>query len=300
MPRITTYQNLPLHHRGLLDAYFMFSEGKPNHWKTIVGKELETDELYEELALVSGLAPAQSIREAGGVPFDEITTPFTKKFFADLFAIGVEFSHQVTKKDVYNKLRGPGKLMAQAHYVAHEMGAADVVNNAFSSSYAGIDGVALASASHPTATGTWSNVSTAATLSVGSLETMITDLGLQKAYRDTPWLNMGSWNLVVPVQLDITARRILSSMNQPGTADNDKNVARETINYVRGNPFLTDTNGYCLLPAGEENPIFQLNGIPMTPKEDFDIRTYSHLFATVVERTFGWKWAQGTQFNQGA
>ncbi len=299
-PNVTS-TTMPLHHRGLLDVYNLYTERQPNHWKNIIGREITTDELYEEIATLSGLSPATTIREAGGIPFDQITVPFTKKFYLDIYAIGVEFSKQVKHKDVYNKLKAPSKMMAKSHYIALEQGVADVINNATNSSYTGIDGKVLAATDHPTASSSWSNVSTAAALSIGSLETMITDMGNQLAYRDYPEVHPGPWNLIVPTELAITAKRLLTSMGQPGTANNDKNVARDQINYVSGNPFLTDTNGYCLLPANDEdNPIRMMNGMPMTPEEDFDIRTYTHLFATVVERTFWWKYPLGTQFNAGA
>lgn len=297
-----TATTLPLHHRGLLEVIKMYPKSKPNNALRIVGgKVMDTNELYEELQLVSGLGAAANIKEAGGVPFDEITAPYSKKFYPSIYALGFEISPQARKKDVYGALKNPGKHMAFGHYVAKEQAGADLINNVASASYTGIDGVALASASHPTAASTWSNISTAASLSVSALETMTTDMMTQKAYRDPAiWPQDGPFRLIVPPALKVAASRILASIQQPGTANNDKNVVRDAINEIVCSPYITSTTNYALVAQGDDNPLFVLEAGDTEIMEVPDPRVPSYLFVAMQEYVFGWKLANGFQNNAGA
>jgi hypothetical protein len=293
-----TSTTLPLHHRGLLEVIDTFPKTQANFWKDIIGRELNTNELYEELVQFSGLGVASNINESGGVPYDTATTPFSKRFFLNIYALGYEISPNALAKDVYGVLKAPSKWMAQGHYLALEQACADIINN--STSTVGIDGVALNSTSHPTATSTWSNQSSQAALSIGSLEQMLNDVQLQKAYRDYPYVATGPFNLVHPTGIDMLAKRLLAGTEQPQTADRDKNVARDLIRYVPANPFLTNQTRYALVPtSSDDNPIFLLRGMPMRVEEMFDARVPSKLYVTMQEFTTGWTKANGVQFNEG-
>lgn len=297
-----TATTLPLHHRGLYDVINMYPKTKPNAALRIVGgRVLSTKELYEELQLVSGLGPAVNIKEAGGIPFDEITAPYSKKFYPSVYALGFEISPQARNKDVYGALKNPGRHMAMGHYVADQQAGADLINNVASASYTGIDGVALASASHPTSASTWSNISTAASLSVSALETGVTNLMTQKAYRDPIiWPQDGPFRLIVPPALTVTAKRILASIQQPGTANNDKNVVREVVNEVVTSPYITSTTNWALVAQGDDNPLFCLKAGDLQIMEDMDARIPSYLFVAMKEYVYGWKLANGFQNNAGA
>jgi hypothetical protein len=89
-------------------------------------------------------------------------------------------------------------------------------------------------------------------------------------------------------------------MNQPGTADNDKNVVRESVTYVGANPFLTSTTRYALIPKSE-NPIFMLEGKPMSTTQSFNADDQlEHRLAVWCGYETGWLLPMGTQFNAGA
>jgi hypothetical protein len=114
--------------------------------------------------------------------------------------------------------------------------AAFLYNNAFSTTYFTTgDGVALASASHTQVTGgTYSNVLTpAADLSEASLE----DLSIQVmgASSDRGLLiSVMPQSLHVPRQEWYNANRILKSVQQSGTANNDINVLNATNAFPAG------------------------------------------------------------------
>ena len=102
--------------------------------------------------------------------------------------------------------------------------AANVLNNAFSSSYTGGDGAALISTSHPTATGaTLSNqLTTAAALSQTSVEQMLIQIR-QMTDANGKKIHLAPNKLIVPPQNEFQAETILKSVLRTGTANNDIN-----------------------------------------------------------------------------
>lgn len=297
----TVLTTLPAAHRGLLDFFPMYQERQDNFYKAWIGRTFNTKELYEELALESGFKPAVAMTDGGGIQFDTITTPYQKKFYPTIYHLAWERTVKANYNDPYGIIGKAKNKIAKSLYDAKEISAASIWNNATSASFTGPDGVALASASHPTATSTFSNLTTAASLSNGTLETMYTNLLSHVSYRDFAWTPSGRFNLLVTKENIVLARRLLGSMLQPGTANNDTNaMAKYFINDVTYSPHLTSTTMMALIPVNDEdNGIFQLNGMPTMIKEDFDINTPSHKTLVMAEWTFGWIKAQGIQFNAG-
>lgn len=286
---------------NLLDVWDLYEKNAPNYWKAIIGKEIRTHQIYEEFATFVGLGPAQKTREAGGVPFDQPLVPYVHRIQLEKYAIGVEFSEELNDKDIYGKMRAPGRMMSESHDWAHEIMAADVLNNAVSSGVTGYDSKSFAATDHNASGISFSNKGTAEALSVGALETAITSLKRQVSFRGRPMAAMGPWKLVVAPELEITARRILNvTEGRPGSSDADYNYAPSQITQVVVNPYLTDTNAWYLLPMGEKNPIRQLNGMPMISKEDYDIDHFVQRFATAREMTTFWLPPYGTWVNEGA
>ena len=116
--------------------------------------------------------------------------------------------------------------LAQSLIETKETLAANVLNRAFNSSYAGGDGVALNSASHPIVNGTASNLlTTAANLSQTSLEQML--IQIRQAVD-----NNGKKIRLVPRQLIVApgnifqAEVLLKSVLRTGNANNDINPVK--------------------------------------------------------------------------
>ena len=298
---ITSYTNIDAGHKGLLDYVTDFAKRMPDPGKYIIGKTMNSTQLYEEIAVLSGLRNAERLNEGAKMVYDTLTTPFKKRYYPHLYAMGVKWSDQAQFTDQYGILSRNKDWIARSHYYAKQIKIADIVNYSETSGYTGIDGVVLASASHPLADGsTYSNLSTAATFSVAALETMLTDMLGHKHYRGQPYIPVDGHNLIIPNALDIRAKRVLNSMNQPGTADNDKNVVRESVTYVGANPFLTSTTRYALIPKSE-NPIFMLEGKPMSTTQSFNADDQlEHRLAVWCGYETGWLLPMGTQFNAGA
>ena len=124
--------------------------------------------------------------------------------------------------------------------------AANILNNAFATG--GGDGVSLVNTDHPTALGgTFSNRSaTDADLNETSLEQAMIDIA---GFIDERGLKvaMQGRKLILPVNIQFVADRILNSTLRVGTADNDINALRNMGMLPDGyviNHYLSDTDDY--------------------------------------------------------
>lgn len=290
----------PMLRKNLLEVINPDKMRKPNYYRQIIKRSISTDQLYEEIAHFTGLGPALNTKEAGGVPFREITTPFTKKFFPAQQSIGIELSFQSTFKDQYGVLKSPSKMIGRSLYLGREYNGANIFNFALNAAYTGIDGVSLGSASHPTKTGTQSNVSSSnAALSQEAVEDGVTQMLGYSNYEGDPdpaeppyWLVVGKEDLVL-------AKKIFESQQTLGSPIvNDPNVIKDMLAGVIWNPYFNTTGQWALI--SNENGLFWLQG--MTPEylDDVDARVPSRLFVGFEEFVTGWTKWQDTYWSSGA
>jgi hypothetical protein len=122
--------------------------------------------------------------------------------------------------------------------------AAAVLNNGFSSSYPGGDGVALFSTAHPLVSG--GTNSNTPTTQVDLSETALENAVIQIAgWTDERGLLIAAKprKLIVPPALQFVATRLLETQLRPGTNDNDVNAIVNNGSIPEGytiNHFLTD------------------------------------------------------------
>ena len=187
-----------------------------------------------------------------------------------------------------------------------EVKGADVLNNAFSSSFTGGDGVSLINTAHALAGGgTAANRATSmADLNETSLEDALIDIS---TFTDDKGLTISvqASKLVVPPQLVFVADRILNSTLRSGTADNDINSIRNTGVLPGGytvNHYLTDPDAFFILTsvtdAGEGLKMFQRTAMETTMEPDF---TTGNIRYKARERySFGFSDWRGIYGSQGA
>ena len=153
--------------------------------------------------------------------------------------------------------------------------AASVLNNAFSSSFTGGDGVALVSNAHPlTGGGTFSNrPSTYTDLNETSLEDALISVSTFVDDRNMILALQGT-KLIIPPQLQFVADRLLNTPGRVSTSDNDINSIRNMGMVPEGysvNHFLTDTDAWFLktdCPDGFKH--FERSPLSTSMEGDFD------------------------------
>ena len=181
--------------------------------------------------------------------------------------------------------------------------AAAVLNNGFSSSYPGGDGVALFSNAHPLVSGgTNSNIpSTPADLNETSLEAAVIQISLWTDERDL-LIAAKPRKLIVPPALQFVATRLLETELRVGTNDNDINALKNNGSIPEGytiNHFLTDTNAWFLttdVPNGMKH--FVRTPLSQSMAGDFD--TGNVRYKARERYSFGWSDPLGMFGSAGA
>ena len=169
--------------------------------------------------------------------------------------------------------------------------AANVLNNAFSSSFPGGDGKELIATDHPTVqAGTQSNEpSTAADLSESSLENAIISIGGFADDRNIP-VAVQARKLVIPKELAFTAKRILKSELRVGTADNDVNALNSMGMFPEGyvvNHYLTDTDAFFILTDLTNTGLKMFQRRPLKTSMEPDFETGNMRFKASERYSFG-------------
>ncbi len=250
-----------------------------------------SDMNYEEEQEVTGLGLAPVKAEGAATQYDTFAQGTTARYTHTAFGLGFIITREAIDDNKYEKagLRNT-RALAFSMRQTKENVAANVYNRAQTSGYTGGDGVILSSTSHPTLAGNQSNrLTTAADLSEASLEDLCIQIqaatnsrGLRIALRpDT---------LIIPYNLEFEAMRILKSVQQSGTANNDINALRASGAFpggVKVNHYFTDTDAFFIrtnCPDGMKG--FQRISAEFAQDEDFD--TSNLKYKSYERYSFGW------------
>lgn len=266
--------------------------------------ETDTSSMHhEEDVQVTGFGLAPIKPEGQGVSYDSESQGFTKRYTHVTYALGYIVTKEEQSDNLYPVV---SKRRAQANAFSvrqtKENVGANVYNRCVTSGYNGGDGVVLLSASHTSKAGNWSNIlAPAADLSEVSLEDlciqimgMTNDRGLK--------ISLMPRSLHVHRNEWFNANRILKSVLQSGTANNDINVLKATNAIPEGikvNHYFTDPDAFFLRTNAPRGMIaFQRWPMEFTQDNDFDTENAK---AKSVERySFGWTDPRGLVGSIGA
>jgi hypothetical protein len=212
--------------------------------------QLDSSQAYEEDVQITGFGLAPAKAEGASVSYDsEIQGP-VQRYQHIAYALGYKVSFEELRDNLYEQV-SMRRAQANAFSVNQtvENIAAAIYNDAFTGSlYVNADGVSLCNAAHLNSTGgTYSNALTpAADLSEAALEDMcIQIMGVQT---DRGLLvNVMPQSLHIPRQEWFNANRILKSVLQPGTGNNDINVLKATNAFPGGiklNHYFTSAHAW--------------------------------------------------------
>ncbi len=267
----------------------------------------DSQRAFEEETLITGFGAAPTKTEGQGVSFDTASEGFTARYTHDTISLAFSLTEEAQEDNLYDSL-GKRYVRALARSMAHtkEVKGADVLNNAFSGSFTGGDGVSLINTAHPLAGGgTLANrATTMADLNETSLEDNLIDISTFTDDRGLT-ISVRATKLVVPPQLVFVADRILNSPARPGTADNDLNAIKNTGVLPGGytvNHYLNDPDAYFILTtvteAGEGLKMFQRT--PMETSMEPDFTTGNIRYKARERYSFGFSDPRGIFGSQGA
>jgi len=269
-----------------------------------------SDRAFEEEVMLSGFGTAPTKAEGAGVTFDNATEAYTSRYSHETVALAFAITEEAIEDNLYDRLAARyTRALARSMSQSKQIKAANVLNNAFDSNFAGGDGKELCATDHPLANGgTFRNeLSTAADLSETSLEQALIDIA---AFVDERGLKIAlqGRKMIIPKELQFTAERIMKSplSTTPGGssafAKNDINAIMNMGMLPEGyrvNHFLTDTDAFFILtdaPNGLKH--FVRSPIKTAIEGDFD--TGNVRFKARERYSFGFSDPRGIFGSPGA
>jgi hypothetical protein len=291
---------------GLNALFGMSYDSYTNEYEEIFAIE-DSQRAFEEEVLITGFGGAPTKTEGQSVAFDNANEGYTARYTHDTIALAFALTEEAQEDNLYDSLgKRYVKALAKSMQNTKEVKGADVLNNAFNTSFLGGDGKVLIATDHPlTGGGTLANrASTMADLNETSLEDALIDISTFTDDRGLT-ISVRATKLVVPPQLVFVADRILNSPQRVGTADNDINAIANTGVLPGGytvNHYLTDTDAFFLLTsiteAGEGLKMFQRT--PMETSMEPDFSTGNIRYKARERYSFGFSDFRGVYGSQGA
>ena len=267
--------------------------------------ETETSERsFEEETKLSGFSAAPVKNEGSAIRYDNAQEAWTARYNHETIALGFSLTEEAIEDNLYDSLSARyTKGLARAMAYTKQVKAAAVINNGFSSSYPGGDGVALFSTAHPLVSGgTNSNTpATAADLNETSLENAVIQIAAWTDERDL-LIAAKPRKLIVPSALQFVATRLLETELRVGTNDNDINAIKNNGAIPEGytiNHFLTDVNGW-YLTTDVPNGMKHFVRTPLQNSMDGDFDTGNVRYKSRERYSFGWSDPLGIFGSPGA
>ena len=250
---------------------------------------------YEEEAGVTGFGLAAVKTEGAGIAYDSQEQGFVNRYTHITYGLGFIITREMYEDGiaVTISLRRANALAFSIRQTKEIIGA-NVLNRAFTAAYtmgANSDGKELCATDHPNKSGgTWSNeLTVAADLSEAALEQACIDISNFTTDRGLTIAIMPQ-QLIIPADLEFDAFRILESIGQSNSANNDINALRASKKFPKGvavNHYLTDTNNWFIrtnCPDGLK--YMERRADAFGSENDFD--TENAKFKATFRGSFGW------------
>ena len=197
---------------------------RADEWKQVFREVTGTPRAYHEEPVLYGFGAAPQLPDGQPVTYQSAGVLFIQRYNYLVYGLAFALTKVLVEDGDHIKI---GKIysehLAQSMIETKETLCANILNRAFTSGYNGGDGVVLNSASHPIASGTFSNLlTTPAALSQTSLEQMLIQIrnavdNNGKRIRLTPK------KIVTGPSNVFQAEVLLKSVLRAGTANNDIN-----------------------------------------------------------------------------
>ena len=262
---------------------------------------------YEVALMVENTKTAQDKSEADSISFDTIGQGFAPKFVHSTIGLGLRISEEAMEDDQYNVLSKGAKMLGESIYNKECTMAANVLNNAFDTTYTmqGGDGLNLCSTAHvygPNQSGTYSNrLTTDADLSEATLEALLIQLSNTQDNRGK-FIKVMSKDLIIATGNQFNANRILNSEGRVNSANNDINAIRNmgllSSDYIV-DQYLTDADAWFLTTDVDDGLIGYTRRAERF-MEDYGYESGVKKYKADKRLSFGWGDPRGIYGSQGA
>jgi hypothetical protein len=271
----------------------------------------KSERSFEEETKLAGFGAAPVKNEGSAIAFDNAQEAFTARYNHETIALGFSITEEAVEDNLYDSLSARyTKSLARAMAYTKQVKAASVINNGFSGSYLGGDGVSLFGVSsggsrvgHPLVNGSvnYNSPTTAVDLNETSLENAVIQIA---AWTDERGLLIAAKpvKMVIPPALMFVAKRLLDTELRVGTADNDINALKQMGAIPGGytvNHFLTDSNAW-FLTTDVPNGLKHFERSALTNSMDGDFDTGNVRYKARERYSFGWSDPLGMWGSAGA
>ena len=271
----------------------------------------KSERSFEEETKLAGFGAAPVKNEGSAIAYDNAQEAFTARYTHETIALGFSITEEAIEDNLYDSLSARyTKSLARAMSYTKQVKAAAVVNNGFSGSYLGGDGVSLfgvnsggSRVGHPLVNGgvNYNSPTVAVDLNETSLENAVIQIA---AWTDERGLLIAAKprKLVVPPSLMFVAKRLLDTELRVSTADNDINAIKQMGAIPEGytvNHFLTDSNAWFLL-TDVPNGLKHFERSALTNSMDGDFDTGNVRYKARERYSFGWSDPLGIWGSAGA
>ena len=275
-----------------LNALFGLEYARYGEEHKEIYETVTSERSFEEETKLSGFSAAPVKNEGAAIAYDNAQETWTTRYTHETVALGFSITEEAIEDNLYDSLSARyTKSLARAMAYTKQVKGAAVLNNGFSASYPGGDGVALFSTAHPLVSGgTNSNTpATQADLNESSLEAAVIQIA---AWTDERGLLIAAKpvKLVIPPALMFVAKRLLDTELRVSTADNDINAIKQMGAIPGGytvNHFLTDTNAW-FLTTDVPNGLKHFVRSPLQNSMDGDFDTGNVRYKARERYSFGW------------
>jgi len=262
-----------------------------------------SDRAFEEEVMLGGFANASVKPEGQGVTYEDAQETFTARYTHETVALAFSLTEEAVEDNLYDKLSTRyTKALARSMANTKQVKAANVLNRAFNNSYLGGDDKELCATDHPTLSGNQKNeLSTAADLNETSLEQMLIDIADMKDERGLK-IALRGMKLIIPVNLQFIAERLMKSSGRVGTADNDVNALKSMGMIPQGytvNNFLTDTDAF-FIKTDAPNGLKHFTRAPIRTAMEGDFDTGNVRYKARERYSYGWSDWRGIFGSPGA
>lgn len=234
---------------------------------------------------VSGLGSMPTKNEGTQFSFDEIITGGTKTYTATPYGLAVEITWEAWRDELYGVMQEMVKCLARAGRNREEVDAWSVLNNSFSTSYAGfITSKSLCSTSQTGLDGESraNRPSPDIGFSITGIQAAVTRFEDMTDERNLPRL-MAPTMAVIASANKFVAREIFGSSGKPYTANNEINaLVDEDLSFMVCHYITTSTYWWLLAAKGQHDLNYLWRDYPIF--DMFDDPTTKNAVATAYQR----------------
>jgi|TARA_R100000482_G_scaffold123912_1_gene75041 phage major head subunit gpT-like protein len=263
-----------------------------------------SERAFEEEVMLSGFGEAPTKGEGAAVIYDTAQESFTSRYTHETIALAFALTEEAIEDNLYDTLSSRyTRALARSMNTTKQVKAANVLNNAFNSSFVGGDGKELCATDHPTVGNIdlRNELSTAADLNETSLEQSLIDIADFKDERGLK-INAQAVKLIIPPALQFVADRLMESPGRINTSDNDINAIRNMGMVPQGyvvNNYLTDTDAF-FIKTDVPNGLKHFVRTPVSTSMEGDFETGNVRYKARERYSFGFSDWRGIFGSPGA